>query len=46
VYDAVNEINRAGRIVYENDPAKLKSFESPWPKGNAVNIRKIVGNIV
>jgi len=32
VYDAVNTINKAGRIVYENDPAKLKSFDSPWPK--------------
>lgn len=29
VYDEVNVINKAGRIVYENDPAKLKSFESP-----------------
>ncbi|MFA6596823.1 MAG: hypothetical protein WCS69_03805 [Ignavibacteriaceae bacterium] len=35
VYDAVNTINKAGRIVYENDPAKLKSFESPWPKSEA-----------
>ncbi|OIO18186.1 MAG: hypothetical protein AUJ54_08740 [Ignavibacteria bacterium CG1_02_37_35] len=34
VYDAVNVINKAGRIVYENDPAKLKSFESPWPKND------------
>ncbi len=34
VYDAVNTINKAGRIVYENDPAKLKSFESPWPKND------------
>jgi len=34
VYDAVNTINKAGRIVYENDPAKLKSFDSPWPKSD------------
>lgn len=34
VYDAVNTINKAGRIVYENDPAKLKSFETPWPKND------------
>jgi len=32
VYQSVNTINKAGRIVYENDPAKLKSFDSPWPK--------------
>ncbi|PIP76390.1 MAG: hypothetical protein COW85_14500 [Ignavibacteria bacterium CG22_combo_CG10-13_8_21_14_all_37_15] len=37
VYDAVNVINKAERIVYENDPAKLKSFESPWPKGGGGN---------
>jgi len=32
VYDAVNTINKAGRIVYAEDPAKLKTFESPWPQ--------------
>ncbi len=37
VYDAVNTINKAGRIVYENDPAKLKSFETPWPKNGSAN---------
>ena len=37
VYDAVNTINKVGRIVYENDPSKLKSFESPWPKSDGGN---------
>jgi len=37
VYEEINEINRAGRIVYENDPAKLKSFESPWPSTGGVS---------
>ncbi len=34
VYEEVNTINKAGRLVYENDPVKLKSFESPWPKSD------------
>jgi len=37
VYEEVNTINKAGRIVYENDPAKLKSFDSPWPKNDGAD---------
>ncbi|MCK9426836.1 MAG: hypothetical protein M0Q21_12425 [Ignavibacteriaceae bacterium] len=37
VYDEINEINRAGRLVFEKDPAKLKSFESPWFKNGGGN---------
>lgn len=35
IYDAVNRINRAGRRVFEKDPAKLVLFRSKWPVSTA-----------
>ncbi len=32
LYDKVNQINRAGRIVYHDDPIRLTLFRSPWKK--------------
>jgi len=30
LYDKVNRINRAGRIVFKNDPVKAARYRSPW----------------
>jgi len=35
IYDAVNRINRVGRLVFENDPVKRALFESKWPAAKA-----------
>ncbi len=32
LYDKVNQINKAGRRLFRNDPISLASFRSPWPK--------------
>ncbi|MBZ0201124.1 MAG: hypothetical protein K8H86_14725 [Ignavibacteriaceae bacterium] len=37
VYDRVNEINRAGRMAYADDPVVVKYFDTPWPKNKKGN---------
>ena len=32
LYDKVNRINRAGRVVFKGNPAKLARYRSPWYK--------------
>lgn len=32
IYDQINDINRIGRAVYDNDPVKKAYFKSPWPR--------------
>lgn len=31
LYDRVNQINRVGRDLFADDPAKLARYQSPWP---------------
>ena len=32
LYETVNRINKVGRLVFKDDPARLTLFESKWPR--------------
>ena len=43
--DYVNNVNKIGRIVFKNDPAKYVLFESPWGSHSGSDVKTYKGEL-